>query len=164
MTDRTFWQNHVAQFVNRYRVIENDDGTISLIPVEGDIIQQGTPQDEMNFNGLEERVWAAGQLAAENARMINHHSLALRKVTGEAGVITLNNSQEYPFNDSKQTVALKQQRDNVNYIVKVDIAAVGIGCVGDVVVSDKQVNGFKIEYTGSAKQAKLCYIIEGGMN
>ena len=85
-------------------------------------------------------------------------------MVGESGVITLNNSQEYPFNDSKQTVALKQRRDNVNYIVKVDIAAVGTGCVGDVVISDKQVNGFKVEYTGSVKQAKLCYIVEGGMN
>ncbi len=164
MTDRTFWQNHVTEYAGRYSVVEHEDGTITLIPVEGDIVQQGTPQDETNFNALEERAWEAGQLAAENARVLIHHDLALRKVVGESGVITLNNSQEYPFNDSKQTVALKQRRDNVNYIVKVDIAAVGTGCVGDVVISDKQVNGFKVEYTGSVKQAKLCYIVEGGMN
>lgn len=164
MTDRTFWQNHVTEYAGRYSVVEHEDGTITLIPVEGDIVQQGTPQDETNFNALEERAWEAGQLAAENARVLIHHDLALRKVVGESDVITLNNSQEYPFNDSKQTVALKQRRDNVNYIVKVDIAAVGTGCVGDVVISDKQVNGFKVEYTGSVKQAKLCYIVEGGMN
>ena len=119
MTDRTFWQNHVTEYAGRYSVVEHEDGTITLIPVEGDIVQQGTPQDETNFNALEERAWEAGQLAAENARVLIHHDLALRKVVGESGVITLNNSQEYPFNDITNTACTYRGNINLNNIIDI---------------------------------------------
>ena len=37
------------------------------------------------------------------------------------------------------------------------------GLVGDIEVYDKALNGFKIRYTGSAKNVKLRYYVQGGM-
>ena len=42
---RTFWQDHVTEFEDRYTERENEDGTITHIPVEGEVIQQGTALD-----------------------------------------------------------------------------------------------------------------------
>ena len=38
------WLDHVTEFENRYREQTNPDGTITHLPVEGTVIQQGTPQ------------------------------------------------------------------------------------------------------------------------
>lgn len=40
----TDWQDHVTEFEDRYTESRNDDGTITHTPVEGEILQQGTPQ------------------------------------------------------------------------------------------------------------------------
>ena len=39
----------------------------------------------------------------------------------------------------------------------------GGGAVGEIVITDKQLNGFKIEHTGSAAKVSVKYIVEGGM-
>ena len=41
--------------------------------------------------------------------------------------------------------------------------AIGSGAVGEIVITDKQLNGFKIEHTGSAAKVSVKYIVEGGM-
>ena len=46
------WLDHVTEFENRYREQTNPDGTITHLPVEGTVIQQGTPQNGKNFNHL----------------------------------------------------------------------------------------------------------------
>lgn len=37
------WKDHVTQFSNRYKEINNADGTITHEAVEGEVIQEGTP-------------------------------------------------------------------------------------------------------------------------
>ena len=37
------------------------------------------------------------------------------------------------------------------------------GEVGNVIVTDKQLNGFKIAFTGSAKNVTIKYYVQGGM-
>ena len=45
----------------------------------------------------------------------------------------------------------------------VDILSVsGYGNIGEVQVSDRQVNGFKLSYTGSAPSAEITYMVIGG--
>lgn len=158
------WQDHVTEFDDRYKETQNSDGTVTHQPVEGEVIQQGTPQNAKNFNDLEEKAWAAEQLAAELARVVNSHRLTLGRLVSERGSLTLTNSLGYPFNNSKKTVVLSSPKDTVDYIVNVDAAAVGGGGVGEVVVTDKQVNGFKVEYTGGATRVDLKYTVDGGMN
>lgn len=43
--NRTIWQDHVTEFSDRFIETDNGDGTISHEPVEGEVIQQGTPQN-----------------------------------------------------------------------------------------------------------------------
>ena len=43
MYEQKLWQDHVTEFEDRYTESRNDDGTITHTPVEGEIIQQGTP-------------------------------------------------------------------------------------------------------------------------
>lgn len=158
--NRTFWQNHVTQYENRFTVTTNADGSETHTPVEGEILQQGTPQNKTNFNNMEEGILAAHELAAENARVILFHERDLKNLNGEQGETTLTNSLEYPFNNSEKTIALAIRRDKADYTVEIDIG--NTANVGQVRVFDKQLNGFKIAHTGSAASVPVKYVVRGG--
>ena len=79
----------------------------------------------------------------------------------ETGTVTLTNSLEFPFNNSKQTVALQTAQDNTDYLVVVDVGDF-TGNVGDIVVTDKMTNGFAIQHTGSASSVEVDYFVIGG--
>ena len=80
----------------------------------------------------------------------------------EEGSVTLTNTGKYPFNNSVQTVALMNTQKNIKYAVIPEIVS-ATGNPGEAVVSDKQVNGFKLAYTGSASSAVVKYIVIGGI-
>ena len=80
----------------------------------------------------------------------------------EEGSVTLTNTGKYPFNNSVQTVALANTQKNTKYAVIPEIVSAN-GNPGEAVVSDKQVNGFKLAYTGSASSAVVKYIVIGGI-
>ena len=42
------WQDHVTEFEDRYTESKNDDGTITHKPVEGEVLQEGTPENAQN--------------------------------------------------------------------------------------------------------------------
>lgn len=158
---RTFWQDHVTKYTDRFKEIDNGDGTITHEAVDGEVIQQGTPQNARKFNALEEGAFAANETAAEAIRTLLLHGRELKKLSSAGGKIALTNSLSYPFNNSVKTVALLQQMDTTEYTVEVDVLS-SVGQVGRVVVTDKQKNGFKIAYTGSATAATLKYDVKGG--
>lgn len=79
----------------------------------------------------------------------------------EIGTVTLVNTKPYPFNDSVQTVALKSSRKNQDYMIQTEVVTT-VGEVGDITISGKAVNGFKLAFTGSATQAVIRYYITGG--
>ena len=76
--------------------------------------------------------------------------------------MTLTNSQEYPFNNSVQTVPLSKARNHTDYTVIAEIAEYSGGFVGDIVVTDKLTNGFKVAFDGSASSVKLKIYVKGG--
>lgn len=79
-----------------------------------------------------------------------------------SGTVTLKNNVAFPFNSSQVTVPIAVERDNQNYIVDFEVTE-ATGNVGDIIVSAKLVNGFKIEYTGSASSVTVKYQVLGGM-
>ena len=79
----------------------------------------------------------------------------------QTGTKTLTNTLAFPFNNSKVTVALSPTKENTNYIVLTEVTAFQ-GNVGDIVISDKAVNGFAIAYTGSASTVTVKYTVLGG--
>lgn len=158
------WKDHAVTPGNTYKVKENNDGTITLIPA-GTVIQQGTNMSAVNFNNLETGVLSANITALEAARSAK---LAIDKLSALEGFIltaTLNNTQKYPFNNSKKTIALSGSniRYNKNYTIIAEVENFSGGCVGEIAASDKLLNGFKIAYTGSAKSVDLKIYVQGGV-
>ena len=158
----TQWQDHVTEFENRYREVQNGDGTITHEAVEGEILQQGTPQSATNFNHMEDGITNAGELAALLATEAIHMNQRAADEAGETIIVNLTNSQQYPFNNSLKTVALKTERNHLDYTVTAEVLEYSGGCVGDIEVTEKLANGFKIAYTGSAAEVKLKVFVKGG--
>lgn len=125
----------------------------------GEPIQEGTDQSAAHFNNMEEGISDASVAAA--LLLIATGDLQQQTAT-ERHVVEMTNKQSYPFNDSAKTISLAVTRDSTDYTVDVDIQAHD-GNVGDVRIYDKQTNGFKVAYEGSAKSATLILRVQGGM-
>lgn len=140
-------------------------------------IQAGTgayaPADD--FNALSDDVDAVEISAAANelairqtiASLLQDERQIAKLVTAasstETGTVTLTNTKDYPFNDSITTIAITNTRQNLFYDVEATVTAYSGGLPGDIVISDKQLNGFKIEFDGSAKSVTVAYKIKEGM-
>lgn len=51
---RIKWQDHVVTRPRTYTEVINADGSKTLTPAPGEVLQQGTPQSASNFNNAEE--------------------------------------------------------------------------------------------------------------
>jgi hypothetical protein len=91
---------------------------------------------------------AAGQIIAEQ--------------TVEEITVQLTNTQSYPRNNSQKTVTMATTRTTTAYTVDAEVVEHD-GDVGDVIISEKLLNGFKVRYDGSAKSATVKLTIKGGM-
>lgn len=156
------WKDHAATPDKTYTITQNGDGTITLTPA-GKIIQQGTNMSALNFNNLETGVFAANIAVTETMQLLR---LLKDKAESLEGIIieaALTNSKKYPFNNSLTTLALSSEnlRNNKNYTVIVEAEAAD-GFVGDIVISDKMLNGFKVAYTGSARNVSVKCYVQGG--
>lgn len=79
------------------------------------------------------------------------------------GSVTLTNTQQYPFNNSIKSVSLGQTLANADYVVVIKSAVSSDGAnVGDIVVTDRLANGFKLALTGSATSVTVTYYVIGG--
>ena len=156
------WKDHVTQFSNRYKEINNADGTITHEAVEGEVIQEGTPQNAKNFNDMEQRILAAGEVSGLAMLKVGAVESKVEGLAGEIIETTLTNSKEYPFNNSKKTLALKTPRGNLDYTVFVESSTEDAGGIGEIKITDKQLNGFKIEFTGAAKEVSVKCTVQGG--
>ena len=174
MYKQTQWQDRVTEYEDRYKETENPDGTFTHTPVEGKIIQVGTPQNQTNFNNMENGIQdatVAGNILAwlnlqQQRKNDAHQEIVEAEILGELQTVTLPNSLTPPFNttlDSPKTVALKTARKSLFYTVEAEVTAHD-GLVGEIIISDKALNGFKIAYTGSGKSVTLAVRIKGGMN
>jgi hypothetical protein len=94
--------------------------------------------------------------------LVDQHTQQLANLIVEMGTVALTNSKKYPFNDSAVTVTLATPRKNLNYMVHAEVIS-SSGSVEAVEAFDKQLNGFKIGFTGSATAAQANYFVSGGM-
>ncbi len=158
MYQRTYWKDHVTDPSSCYHINKTPDteaDVYTIIPA-GNVMEYGTPQDQEHFNNLETGV-LDNQIAL--AILLNH--ARQNAFVLETGVIELKNTGIYPYNNSKQSIEMKNGRENTDYIVLTEVKAF-VGNVGEVEISDKLNNGFKIGYTGSAPSATVKYTIIGG--
>lgn len=171
MYNQTEWKDHVTQNPNRREIIDNPDGTVEVVKAQGEIIQQGTPQSATNFNKQENGIQDAYSAAAVLIQYFMQFERWVRqKITdcaeeflNEIKTVTLVNAGGVAFfAPNAQTVGLTTIRKTLNYDVSWEITS-AIGNVGDITVTDKQLNGFKIAYDGSATSVTLKIRIKGGM-
>lgn len=168
------WVDRVTQFVNRFKETNNSDGSITHERVDGEVLKTGTAQSAANFNNMEGGILENSLLLAEATRVLKEHGRDIEAMTGEMHVIYLYNTAKYPANNSKKTIALKQPRNNTDYIIAARVVSAvmpnGVvidgdpaGTAGNIVVTDKLLNGFKVQYTGNAKEVTLEVEVQGGM-
>ena len=62
----------------------------------------------------------------------------------------------------KVTVALKTERNHMDYTVETEIVDYTGGFPGDIVITEKLLNGFKMAHTGSAKSVTVKVYVKGG--
>lgn len=161
--NRKIWQDHVTQYNDRYTETVNQDGSITHTPVEGTIIQQGTPQNAANFNNSEEGIFESNLLAIEAARMAQVNTRGLDAVKGEVIPVTLTNSSPYPFNNSVQPISLTKKKTSTDYYVDVELISATGGSVGNFRVTDKLLNGFKLAFDGGATSVSVICRVKGGV-
>lgn len=173
MYNQTDWKDHVTQYPNRRIITDNGDGTQDVEKAQGEIIQQGTAQSATNFNneenGIQDAHIAAQILGFGNLHQQRqneeHHARTDAEILGETKTVTLTNSAPYPFNstmDTPVTVALGTVRKNLFYTVEASVASHN-GEVGEIHITDKALNGFKVSFDGSGKNVTLTMRIKGGM-
>lgn len=139
---------------------QKTDWVDNIRDAQGNIIQQGTVVNAEIMNKSEKGTFEAFILTDVLTQEMQQRKRELDNAIFEIGTVTLTNSREYPFNNSQVTVSLKKPRNTLDYTVLVEYSAVN---VGQVIISDKQLNGFKLEYTGSAASVTFKYYVRGGM-
>ena len=130
----------------------------------GEVVEQGTPMNAKNLNDMDFKGIEGILIGLHNSDYIRKLQDKVNGLTGEQIQVTLTNTKNYPFNNSKKTVPLGYLRNTKDYSVIVEVLSKdGTGGVGDITVSDKQLNGFKIEYSGGASSVTVNCIVQGGV-
>lgn len=141
----------------------NKTGTYNPTIWQDDVpgIQEGTPQDEQNFNNMETGINSANLFVEYLASVVKHNQDKINNTSGEIITVTLTNTKGFYDNNSVRTVSLSPMRDSLDYVVDAEIQGDTTN-VGDIVVFDKQLNGFKVKFTGSASEVTLKLLVHGG--
>ena len=155
---KTTWVDEVDQYEGRFRETDLGGGVVEHEIIRGEIYVEGTPMDAAHFNKMEEGIYQAHEeLALQDQKIVSLESYA----NPETGVVTLTNTDTFPFNNSAVSVPLENERDNMNYLVEI-VKVEAVGNPGEIEVSDRQVNGFKLAFTGSASSVTVTYAVIGG--
>ena len=165
------WIDRQVEFPRRFTEVYDSDGKRTDTPSPGEVYKQGTQISATNLNRMDKGIWdahIAEKMVLNQLRQdewSNGDRLdALEKATAqETGTVTLTNSMKFPFNNSKKSVALSKTRGNLNYVVVI-VEATGNGNVGEIEVTDRLTNGFKVNHTGSATSVTVKYAVIGGYN
>ena len=135
-----------------------------------DVIVEGTNINAQHLNNAEFGI-TDGHLAAQ---ILTQHMLQQEDadndrftdieadIEAEYGSKTMTNTDSYPFNNSQTTVALQKTR-NLHYTVEAVVTGYTGGLPGNIIISDKAINGFKMAFDGSATSVSVDYIVKGGL-
>ena len=140
--DRSYWKDHVTD-------------------QSGEVIQQGTLLDQQHFNNMElgiSDMTLAGAIMQFKAVQDGYN------YADEMHTATLaQTGSKWPFNNTPTTIALAQLRESTNYGVEVTVLADSGGRLGNIRVTDRARNGFKLVHDGSATTVKVQIRVMGGM-
>lgn len=163
MIEPVNWQDHIVEHPDWYKEVDVGNGNVQHIKVPGTVKQQGTPLSAKNLNHQESEALEALFMTRFLSDLLRKQADTVNGLAGEQITVTLTNTQSYPFNDSKKTVSLGTVRNTKNYTVLVEILSKTGAGVGDIEITDKLTNGFKIAYTGAASSVTVNCIVQGGI-
>ena len=125
---RIGWKDHVVQRPRTYRVEENSDGSKTMIPEPGAVLQQGTPQSARNFGMMDAGLQAVSVafdelLTIVQAKMRELDELRDRLnafIAASADITSVTYAKETAVNAEGKNVA------TVTYTVTTDARAISI--------------------------------------
>lgn len=162
MYDLILWKNRRTEKSNTYSVKENEDGTITLTPVVGEVIEAGTSFNQQNMNHMDNGINEAMIIANMGIIQLRQHQKELENTYFEIGTAKVSSEESYPFNKESVTVAMEKARNTLDYIVIAFCDDLQQGRA--IRIKDKQLNGFKIEVEDCPKTpVTIKYFILGGM-
>lgn len=162
MYDLILWKNRRTEIANTYSITENADGTVTLTPVVGEVIEAGTSFNQTNMNNMDNGINEAMIIANMAIIQLLQHGKELENTYFENGSVELKSAEEYPFNTESVTVAMEQKRNTLDYVVMAFCDDLQQGRA--IRIKDKQLNGFKVEVEDCPKKpVTIKYFILGGM-
>ncbi|AWZ48388.1 inorganic polyphosphate kinase [Clostridiaceae bacterium 14S0207] len=87
------WQDHIVEKPYNFAEKKNSDGTITLIPKEGEVLQQGTPVNSRTLGHMEDGIAYAVENTNMNADSITKLSVDVAILKGS----TINNMTNNVF-------------------------------------------------------------------
>lgn len=148
--------NQVTTKENVFTKKDNADGTITLTPDLGEVINGGTPQNATNFNAVNGQALGARVLAVINANFEKWNKQAAEnEETFLCGQLT-NAPAGTPVSI---TIPKDKTRNHTGYNVVVDITTATAPV--SAVITDKQLNGFKVTPVGGAMSGQV--LVRGGV-
>ena len=162
MYDLIYWKNRRTEISNTYSIKENEDGTITLTPVVGEVIEAGTSFNQTNMNNMDYGINEAMIIANLGILKIRQCEKELENTYFETGTVQVKSNEDYPFNTEKVTVAMEKARNTLDYAVLAFCDDLQQGRA--IRIKDKQLNGFKVEVEDCPKKpVTIKYYIIGGM-
>ena len=158
-----FWKDRVVEFPKRVRETDLGGGYTQVDKAPGEVIVEGTPMNASHLNDMDYGIVEAAMMAKFHNDMLRKMQDSIEGLDGEKITVTLTNSQAYPFNNSKKTVGLSKNRNKNDYTVHVEVQSYTGGGVGDIEISEKLLNGFKIAHTGAASSVTVICTVQGGI-
>lgn len=162
MRDPINFLDHVVEHPGRFRETNLGDNLVQHDPSPGEIVQEGTPLNAANMNLLDTAALQGIMMGSLNISFMKQLSDKVNAQEGDQFIVTLTNNQQYPFNNSNQAAILPKSRNKKNYTVLTEIVSAVGGGVGEIVITNKLLNGFQIAFTGAASQVKVNCIVQGG--
>ena len=162
MRDPINFRDHVVEYPGRFQETDLGNNLIQHDPAPGEIVQEGTPLNAANMNLLDTAALQAIMMGSLNTALLRQLSDKVEAQAGEQIEVTLTNSQQYPFNNSNKAVQLGTNRNKKNYTVLVEVLSSEGGGVGEILVTNKLLNGCQIAYTGAASSVTVNCIVQGG--
>ena len=107
--ERTVWKNREVEYPRRYIITDNGDGTVTIEPSPGNIIEPGTPIIAKNMNNIEEGIVLSlsqigdindetlpaelkGKPLTEQILYVLQHAGKVKSVNGKTGEVILSAS------------------------------------------------------------------------
>jgi uncharacterized membrane protein len=122
-------------------------------------IQTGTPQSADNFNNIEQGTFISNAIGA----VTSHFFRLLQDRANENEVIAISGTITGANTDLSVVIPANKLRNRTTYNVTPVIVSTVEGAAGDIIVSAKQANGFKVKYTGAATSVNVILNVQGGM-